>query len=147
MYNFTSNSDKHKSNSRRQRIIKIPELSGELVSFSTFMSKQDEKISIEKVKHEYEAYKRQWEDKYNEAFLMEHKVYFHLSARMMHGSEKNMIHKFQMQLNSKGNKTSRLQQQNSLKHSKRVTMIKLTSESKTLYLFSYIESIRICVPK
>ena len=86
--------DKHKSNSRRQRIIKVPELSGELVSFSTFMSKQDEKISIEKVKHEYEIYKRDWEDKYNEAFLMEHKVFLQLNFRMMHGSEKNMILKF-----------------------------------------------------
>ena len=66
--------DRHKGSSRKQRIIKVPELSGELVSFQTFMSKQQDKVSVEKARHEYEIYKKAWAEKYNETFLNDHKV-------------------------------------------------------------------------
>jgi hypothetical protein len=69
MYNI-DNLDRGRDDRKRQRVVRVPELSSELVNFRTFLSFQPDKISEEVAEKEYEIYKQQWEEKANRAFFV-----------------------------------------------------------------------------
>lgn len=60
----------NKDNRKRQKVVRVPELSSELVSFRAFLTYQPDKIPKDVAEKEYEAYKTQWEEKANKAFFI-----------------------------------------------------------------------------
>ena len=69
-----SYADRSKGSSRRQKVVRVPEFTEELVSFRAFLTNQPDKISREIAEKEYDSYKAQWEEKNNQAFFKEHNV-------------------------------------------------------------------------
>lgn len=129
--------DRHKG-SRRQKVVRVPEFSEELVSFRAFLATQPDKISREIVEKEYEAYKQQWEEKNNQAFFKKHNVLPKL-CRVTRGSSRSTILKSWTPSRESGESAST----RSLRSSSRLTRVgsttPLISQSKIWYLADNLE--------
>lgn len=129
---------------RRQKVVRVPELSSELMSFGAFYSFQPEKVSKDVAEREYDAYKAQWEERANKAFFIEHKVLIH-SLRTTRGSNSATTLKFWTPLNAKGRKGSSKALRSSQQSSKTARLTTSICQSENTYAVPHSDAARICL--